>query len=174
MKENQVPFALLVIDVQQALFKRSTPIYNAQSFLENLKDLIDHSRQQGALIVYVQHANDSLLRKGTQGWQLHRSLHPLPDDLHIHKLHGSAFKETELAAELDKRDIRELVICGLVTHGCVKAGCLDALDRGYPTTLISDGHSNYSKGAAKLIAKWNGILEKAGAKLCSTAEFIQQ
>jgi nicotinamidase-related amidase len=173
MSEHPYPFALLVIDVQQALFDRPTPIYKAQPLLDNLQALIAYARQQGALVVFVQHSNDSLLRKDTPGWQLHPSLQPLPDDLHIYKLHGSSFEGTELGAELTSRSVQKLALCGLVTHGCVKAGCLDALKLGYQTTLISDAHSSYSKDAAKLVNEWNTKLGQAGAVLRTTHEFIQ-
>jgi nicotinamidase-related amidase len=142
MSERPYPFALLVIDVQQALFDRPTPIYKAQSLLANLQTLIECARQQGALVIFVQHSNDSLLRKDSPGWQLHPSLQPQPGDLHIYKLHGSSFEGTELGVELTGRGIQKVAICGLVTHGCVKAGCLDALKLGYQTTLISDAHSS--------------------------------
>ena len=47
MKENGKPtkLALLVIDVQKGLFEKSIPIYQAETFLENLKTLIDRARQ---------------------------------------------------------------------------------------------------------------------------------
>ena len=173
MSERQYPFALLVIDVQQGLFGRPTPICKAQALLDNLQALIDYARRQGALVVFVQHSNDSLLRKDSPPWQLHPTLQPEAEDLHIYKQHGSSFEKTELGAELNSRGIRKLAICGLVTHGCVKAGCLDALKLGYQTTLISDEHSSYSKDAAKLIGEWNTKLGQAGALLLTTHQFTQ-
>jgi nicotinamidase-related amidase len=174
MIEPTPPYALLVIDVQQGLFERKMPIYNAQTLLANLHSLIALARQQDALVVYVQHSNDALLRKGTHAWQLHPSLHPQPEDLRIEKLHGSAFEKTALGEELTRCGIHQLVICGLVTHGCVKAGTLDALKLGYQTRLITDAHSNYSKDAAKLIVEWNTKLGQAGAQLSTTREFVGQ
>lgn len=173
MPDQCYPYALLVIDVQQGLFERPTPIYEAKSLLSNLHTLIKHSRQQGALVVFVQHDNDNLLRKESPAWQLHHSLQPQPEDVHIYKQHGSAFEETNLGAELSSRGIRQLVICGLVTHGCVKAGSLDALKQGYQVILIADAHSSYSKDAAKLIKQWNAKIEQAGAILHTTQQFIQ-
>jgi nicotinamidase-related amidase len=174
MSEQTFPYALLVIDVQQGLFTRPTHIYNAQTLLANLNSLIDHARQQGALVVFVQHANDSVLIKDSPTWQLHPALHPQPQDLRIIKQHGSSFEQTSLGEELNRHGIRKLAICGLVTHGCVKAGTLDALKLGYQTTLISDAHSSYSKDAARLIIEWNAKLEQAGARLCTTQEYIEQ
>jgi aminoglycoside 6'-N-acetyltransferase len=168
------PFALLVIDVQQGLFARPTPIYNEQAFLSNVQSLIGSARQHGALVIFVQHCNESYLTKDTPAWQLHASLQPGAGDMHIYKRHGSSFEETELETELISRGIQKLVICGLVTHGCVKAGCLDALKLGYQTTLISDAHSSFSKDAAKLIQEWNTKLEQTGAVQLTTAQFIQR
>lgn len=173
MSTHDHPYALLVIDVQQGLFEHKIPIYNAQSLLANIDALISCARQHGALVVFVQHSNDTFLAKDTPAWQLHSSLQPLPDDLHIYKRHGSSFEETELGAELTSRGIHKVVVCGLVTHGCVKAGCLDAVKLGYQTTLISDAHSSYSKDAAKLIEECNTKLEQAGALLRTTAQFTQ-
>jgi nicotinamidase-related amidase len=172
MSKNSYPFALLVIDIQQGLFNRPTHIYKERQFLSNVQSLIEAARQQDGLVVFVQHSNDSLLCKDTPAWQLHPSLQPLPEDLHIYKQHGSSFEKTGLGAELTNRGIQAVVICGLVTHGCVKAGCFDALKLGYQTTLISDAHSSYSKDAESLIRQWNTRLEKAGARLLTTQQFI--
>jgi nicotinamidase-related amidase len=62
----------------------------------------------------------------------------------------------------------ELVVTGLVTHGCVKATSFGAIDAGYQVVLVSDGHSNYSKDASELIEKWNRAISEKGAKLVET------
>lgn len=58
----------------------------------------------------------------------------------------------------------------MVTHGCVKATCIGALELGYHLVLIADGHSNYSKEAADLIINWNQNLREMGAKIRNTPE----
>lgn len=88
----------------------------------------------------------------------------------VHKLHGNAFEETILRDELQKRQVSELVVTGLVTHGCVRATSLGAIEAGYRVVLVSDGHSNYSKGAPKLIEKWNQELSAKGAELVRTQD----
>ena len=59
---------------------------------------------------------------------------------------------------------------GLVTHGCVRATCVDASQRGYQVTLVSDGHSNFHKQAAKVIEEWNQKLSDGVAQLKPTQE----
>ena len=58
-----------------------------------------------------------------------------------------------------------MIVTGLVTHGCVKATCLGALELGYAVVLAEDGHSSYSKDAARLVEEWNRKLGEAGAKV---------
>ena len=160
--------SLLVIDVQKGLFEKSTPIYNAKQFLENIKTLINKARQEGIPVVFIQHSSNKTLEKGSDAWKLHPEIQPLANEVIIHKLHGNAFEGTNLREELDKRNVSRLVITGLVTHGCVKATCLGAIDEGYKIVLVSDGHSSYSRDAAQLIEKWNRAISEKGASLIKT------
>ena len=162
--------ALLVIDVQQGLFERSTPIYNAEQFLDNLNALIRGARRAGVPVFFIQHANKSTLVEGSGAWQLHPQIQPLRTELIVHKQHGNAFEVTVLQEELESRGVRTLVIAGLVTHGCVKATCQGAMRSGYQVILVSDGHSSFSKQAVKLIEKWNRKLGELGAELRATKE----
>jgi nicotinamidase-related amidase len=157
--------ALLVIDVQEGLFHKPTPLYQAVALLNNIRDLVECAHHTGTPVIYVQHASEKVLPWGSAGWQLHPSLHPQPEDLIIHKQHGNAFEETPLDAELQVRNIHRLVITGLVTHGCVKATVQGALALGYQVILVQDAHSSYSKDAARLIEEWNEKLRLEGAEV---------
>ncbi len=142
---NRDGIALLVIDVQTALFERATPLYKADDLLRNITMLIGRAREANVPVFYVQHANNSLLSEGSAGWQLHPQLQAIPPDGLIHKRHGSAFEETPLKGILDARNVGTVVIA-------------------------ADAHSNYHKQAAKLIAEWNQTLQEAGATVLPTAE----
>ena len=161
--------ALLVIDVQQELFQKSTPIYQAEQLLQNITNLIDRAHDAGVPVIYVQHSSDHYLVKGSPGWQLHPQLQPENRDFVIHKLKANAFEGTNLDELLKNRGITHLVVSGLVTHSCVKATCLGALKLGYQVTLVSDAHSNFSGQAADVIEKCNNQLTKKGAILKHTA-----
>jgi nicotinamidase-related amidase len=45
--------ALLVIDVQRALFTRSTPIYMANKLIQNINALVQKFRRAGSTVIYV-------------------------------------------------------------------------------------------------------------------------
>lgn len=167
---NQEATALLVIDVQKGLFEKSVPIHNAKQFLVNIHTLIAKARREGAPVLFVQHSSPKTLEKGSDAWQLHPDIQPVSGEVIIHKLHSNAFEGTNLRDELEKRNISNLVMTGLVTHGCVKATCLGALDEGYKIVLVSDGHSSYSKDAAQLIEKLNHEMGEKGAGIVETVK----
>lgn len=164
--------ALLVIDVQSELFKKSTPIYQAVKLLQNINMLIDRARHAGVPVIFVQHSSEKYLVKGSEGWQLHPDLLLAPEDPVIHKHHPNAFEDTNLRKELEQRKVNTLVLTGMVTHGCVRATCLGALEKGYSVVLVSDAHSSYSKDAPQLIEKWNEELCKRGAEVI-TAQSVK-
>ena len=161
--------ALIVIDVQQGLFENTTPIYQAHQLLMNINTLISKARQDGAPVFFIQHSGEKYLVKGSDAWKLHPDIQPAMGEIIIHKVHPNAFEGTNLRGELKERGIDTLVVTGLVTHGCVKATCLGALEEGFRVRLVSDGHSSYSKDAPQLIEKWNTELSNKGAELVETA-----
>lgn len=168
--EASARIALLVIDVQKGLFRKSTPIYHAEQLLNNINEVIGKARQVRVPVIFIQHSNEKTLVRHSDDWRLHPEIQPLDDEIIIHKRSGDAFIGTDLQMELEKRNINTLFLTGLVTHGCVKATCLGALQKGYRVILVSDAHSSYSKDAPLLIEKWNLELSKNGAELLVTKD----
>lgn len=162
--------ALLVIDVQNALFNRSRPIFQAETLLANINTLLKTFREAGGLIVFVQHQNAKMLIRNQPGWEIHPDLARVENDLVLPKTHGNAFTDTDLKEILNTRKIDTLVITGLVTHGCVRATCQGAYDLGYRLILVEDGHSNYHQDAQSLIEKWNATLSEETVELRKTTD----
>ena len=162
--------ALLVIDVQKGLFSRPTPVYQEQQLLDNINSLSDQFLKQGGAVFFIQHSNQKQLAKGTENWQFHSRLQVSEDDPVIHKTHGNAFQDTGLKDELDVRGIKNIVITGLVTNGCVRATCIGGHNLGYRVVLVEDGHSTYIKTAPRLIREWNGNLAQEIAEVHPAAE----
>jgi nicotinamidase-related amidase len=150
--------ALLVVDLQKGLFERETEIYNGQELLSKVNNLIIRARKKGVPVVYIQHSNKGLLKEDSAGWQLHPDLCTPKNELLIRKKHGSAFQDTSLANRLIDMGITTVVVCGLTTHGCIKATCIDANKNGFQVVLVADGHSSFNKDAEVLINKWNDKL----------------
>jgi nicotinamidase-related amidase len=156
---------LLVIDVQRALFTRPNPVHDAYKMVDTINALVAIAQLFGTQIIYIQHSNDSILKKGTNGWQLHPDLKPASQDILIEKTHGNAFIDTTLQSELESRRIKNLIITGLVTQGCVKATALGGLKSDYQVFLVRGGHSNYNKNAVQVIEQREAEMESAGVIL---------
>ena len=165
---DQNNVALLVIDVQQGLFSKST--YKAEQLLHNINTLIERAHRDGVPVFFIQHSGAKTLVKGSHDWELHPQLHRLATDPIVHKEHGNAFEDTVLDAALKSGQVTNVVVTGLVTHGCVRATCIGALQLGYRVTLVKDGHSSFSKQAARLIDEWNQKLSAMNVELKSTSE----
>ena len=163
-------WALLVIDVQIGLFKKSSPIFKSDELLTNINLLVDKAREKNVQVIYIQHSHPGYLVYGSEEWQFHPKLQIRDKDRLIHKLQGNAFEGTHLEELLDSNCVNHLIITGLVTHGCVKGTVVGALELGYQVTLVEDGHSNYSKDAFDLIIKWNQKLCDLGAKIKKTEQ----
>jgi nicotinamidase-related amidase len=159
--------ALLIIDVQRALFSRPTPIYRADDLIRNINSLVEIWQRHGGLIIYIQHSNNKMLVKNTNDWQFHPGLKKKKTDHVVHKVHGNAFEKTNLKELLESRGIESIVVTGLVTHGCVRATCIGGHRLGYRVILVEDGHSNYNKDAGKIIKDWNQKLSREAVELIS-------
>ena len=168
--KNSTHTALLVIDVQQGLFRKNHPVYQSGQLLDNILGLVERAHAAGVPVLYVQHEGPNDLVRGSEGWQLHPRLHPEEHDFHLLKQKSNCFEGTDLDEMLKTMKIEKLVVTGLVTHGCVKNACLGAKELGYTVILAEDAHSNFSAKAADLVKEWNEKLHLEGIGLRPTAE----
>ncbi|MFV1948972.1 MAG: cysteine hydrolase family protein [Anaerolineales bacterium] len=159
--------ALLVIDVQRALFTRPTPVHEPYKLIEKINALVARAHLYGVQVIYTQHVNQSFLKKGTSGWDFHPNLSHLDSDLTIQKTQGNALLETALQSILEARNIKNLIITGLVTQGCIRATSLGGLEMDFRVVLVKGGHSNYNKDAPQIIEQREKELEESGVVVIS-------
>lgn len=94
------------------------------------------------------------LQPGTWGAAIIDVLAPSPDDIVIDKPAYSAFEATDLEAQLRKRGVTTLIICGVVTYACVLATAFSAFDKGFDVLLAQDATGS-----------WNDELGEATTKI---------
>ena len=162
--------ALLVIDVQRALFTDYGPLFREQELLSAIKKLLEAARSAGSHVIYVQHCagDGESLQEETEGWQIHAEIQPHAGDPVIRKRTPDSFKNTSLQGELEARGVSKLFITGLQTEHCVDTTCRQAFSRDYLVTLVSDGHSTYDSETLKaqdIITHHNEILGMSFASL---------
>ncbi len=83
--------------------------------------------------------------QNTEGARFHPDLR-LPDSaLIVSKADSpgrdaySGFEGTDLAQQLNRLGVEELIVCGLATDYCVKATVLDGIKNGFGVTVVEDG-----------------------------------
>ena len=154
--------ALILIDIQNGLTKKKT-LYNESLFLDTVNSAIKSYRDSDSIIIFIQNNNNQLIN-GTFDWEIDHRIDKHEYDIVVQKYHGNAFQKTSLKQILLDFKIISITICGLVSHGCIKATCLGGLAEGFETTLLKNGHTNWNKDAQNKITTTeselinNGIL----------------
>lgn len=155
--------ALLVIDVQVAMFDESDPVYQGDVLLQKIQHVISKAREKGHSVIYIQHSEGagSPLERGTAGWAIHPSIAPITGDLIIEKLTPDSFHETDLNMKLQENEVKDLILTGMQTEICVDTTCRRASSLGYALTLVRDAHSTWNSNilqAEQIIEHHNSVL----------------
>lgn len=141
--------ALLIIDVQRALFDDAPRPFEADQVVARINALADRARHAGIPVVFVQHETKAgNLRFGSDGWQLERGLLLEDGDTVLRKTTPDSFLRTELSSLLELWEVEQLVICGYASEFCVDTTTRRAAALGFPVTLVSDAHTTHDKAHA--------------------------
>ena len=107
--------ALIVIDVQRALFETTPAPADADAVLARINTLTDRARACGAPVIYVQHeAPGSPMDYGLPAWQLDARLQPADGDIRVRKTTPDSFLRTDLADVLAEAGVTRLVVLSLI------------------------------------------------------------
>ncbi|WP_395702856.1 cysteine hydrolase family protein [Aquabacterium sp.] len=138
--------ALLVIDVQAALFDSNPPPDDGAAVVERINALAERARAARVPVIYIQHEREGTpLAHGSPGWSLAPGLQPAEADARVRKSTPDSFLNTRLEPLLQELDIRHLVICGYASEFCVDTTTRRALGLGYTVTLAADAHTTHDK-----------------------------
>lgn len=129
--------ALLVIDVQNGVVA-GTP--NRDSVIANIDSLIARARAAGVPVVWVQHADDGLVR-GSEQWEYVPELVRADQEPLVHKNFGDSFEDTDLEGLLAGLAVGRLIVTGAQTDQCIRSTLHGAFARGYDATLVADAHT---------------------------------
>ncbi len=135
--------ALIIIDIQNDYFEGGNcELVNPMEASLKAKKALEYFRKNSMPVFHVQHIN---VREGatfflpnTKGVEIHENVKPLKSEIIIEKNFPNSFLQTSLESELEKLDIKELVICGMMSHMCVDSTTRAAFDLGFDCTVIHD------------------------------------
>ncbi|HEU5459715.1 MAG TPA: nicotinamidase [Pyrinomonadaceae bacterium] len=150
--------ALIVVDVQNDFCPGGAlAVARGDDVVEPLNKLIDEFLERGYPVYKSRDWHPPTTKhfekyggtwpvhcvQNTKGAEFHPALRDDPRITVVSKGLGdtdcySAFDETDLAAQLRKQGVREVLVGGLATDYCVKNTVLDALKNGFKVKALSD------------------------------------
>jgi len=135
--------ALVLIDIQQDYFpKGRMEVSGAVGASRAAKKLLDHFREKNLPVVHIQHistrADATFFLPDTDGINFYEGVLPLTAEIVIKKHSPNSFRDTKLHEHLLSHGIRELVICGMMSHMCIDATVRAAFDGGYACSVAHD------------------------------------
>ena len=135
--------ALLIVDVQNDYARGGKmELVGFERALEKVQEALQLFRQKGKTVIHVQHVNTSpkatFFLPDTPGVSIHPRVSPKENEMHIVKHFPNSFHETRLADVLAAKNVRNLVVCGMMTHMCIDTTVRSARERGFLVTLLED------------------------------------
>lgn len=155
---NQPKQALIVVDVQNDFCPGGTlAVPHGDEVIEPLNKLIDEFLERGAPVYKSRDWHPATTKhfvpfggawpvhcvQNTKGAEFHPGLRDDPRITVISKGMGerdgySAFEETDLATQLHKQHVEEVIVGGLATDYCVKNTVVDALRHGFKVKAVEN------------------------------------
>jgi ureidoacrylate peracid hydrolase len=133
--------ALILVDMENEWADKNSEYYvgNTAELIRNTNKLIDFCREKGCRIIFVRHfekGSTTIFAEGTSNAEIFPGLHREKQDAVITKHKVSAFYQNTLGNEL--KEIRHIVICGILTNQCVRMLAEEAYDREFSITIVPD------------------------------------
>jgi len=142
--------ALLVVDMLNDFFEEGGAMVlpGGKSLYKPIATLLEAARAKNIQVFWLNQwlrKDDSLFKKrvphcivNSWGAEIVDSLPQHPGDIIIHKRRYSGFFQTSLDLYLREKDIRHVIVTGVVTNICVRSTVNDAFFLGYDVIVPRD------------------------------------
>ena len=135
--------ALLIIDIQNDYFPGGAmELEGADAAGVKARAVLEKFRKESLPVFHVRHLStrpgSTFFLPGTPGAEIHAEVRPREGETVLEKNFPNSFRGTALQDHLDKHQVKNLVVAGMMTHMCVDASVRAAADLGYKVTLLAD------------------------------------
>ncbi len=135
--------ALVLVDIQNDYFPGGKmELVGMEEAAKNAKSALQSFRRRNLPIFHIQHLANregaTFFLPKTDGVEIHPIVEPRSGESIVQKHFPSAFRETSLGDQLQKQGVKELVLCGAMTHMCIDTTVRAAFDLGYDCQVLSD------------------------------------
>lgn len=135
--------ALLLIDIQKDYFENGrNALIGSDVACKNAKVVLDWFRNNHLPVIHIQHvairSDATFFLPNTVGVEIHDLMKPIETEKVIVKHFPNSFRGTDLLKHLKLLEIKELIICGMMTHMCVDSTIRASKDLGFKCLIIGD------------------------------------
>ncbi|MBU4212903.1 MAG: cysteine hydrolase [Kiritimatiellae bacterium] len=173
--------ALLVIDMSKAFVEQDRPLAspNARAIVARTSHLVQSFHSADRPVVWIVQGHHSVehdrgkhlsswwptpVLEGTSDVQLATGL-DARDDKIIIKRRYSGFQQTDLECTLRCLEVRQVVICGILTHVCPLTTAFDAFVRDFSVYYVADCTASINRSlhvaALQMLAGWCGFVVRS-------------
>lgn len=175
---------LVIIDVQNDYFKGGNmELAGMENSSRNCQYLLNSFREKKAPIFHIQHIaigeGSTFFLPNTKGSEIHESVKPKENEAVVVKHFPNSFRDTKLNDLLQRSEVKELIICGAMTHMCIDTTIRAAFDLGYTCNAIYDACATRDLefegrivNASQVQTAFMASLKAAFAKVLTTKEFF--
>lgn len=176
--------ALILVDIQNDYFPGGRmELVGSENAAARAKDLLTVFRQKKWPLFFIQHISAgekaSFFLPDTDGVNIHESIRPLAEETIIQKHYPNSFRETRLLDALKSAEIKQVVICGAMSHMCIDATTRAAADYGFGCTVVANAcatrdlkFAGETIPAAKVHGAFMAALGAAYAKVTNSDDFL--
>ncbi|WP_114822137.1 cysteine hydrolase family protein [Chryseobacterium sp. KLBC 52] len=187
-KQKMEHTALIIIDVQNDYFPGGKmTLEKAEQAAENARNILEYFRKNNLPVIHIQHISTNegatFFLPDTEGAKINYMILPREDEKVIIKHFPNSFRETDLLGYLQSKNIKNLVITGMMTDVCVDATTRAAFDFGFTNTIIGDATATRNRELNGEVVKAADVQKSflAGisalgnlyARVISTNEFLK-
>jgi len=134
---------LIVIDIQNDYFPGGKmELEGSEQAGQVAGRLLGFFRERRLPVFHIQHIavrpEATFFLPNSEGVEIHQSVKPLNGEIVIQKHFPNSFRETGLLQHLQRDNIQQLVVVGMMTHMCVDATTRAATDYGYECLIAHD------------------------------------
>ncbi|NWO05972.1 MAG: cysteine hydrolase [Alteromonadaceae bacterium] len=131
--------ALIIIDAQNTYREGILQLEGVEPALEEARALLDRFRAAGRPVFHIQHdaGEGSPYDTNAPIGQIADVVAPKDGEPVITKQFPSSFAQTDLAEQLNKTGVSNLILVGFMTHMCVNSTARAAFTLGYNPTVVA-------------------------------------
>ena len=131
--------ALIMIDLQNTYREGVMKLEGVEPAIVEAKKLLGRAREAGIPIFHIQHDAGA-----GSPYDVHDRIGAISDEVApkagepvIVKNYPSAFVGTDLQAKLEATGVKDLILCGFMTHMCVNSTARSAFNLGFRPTIVA-------------------------------------